>query len=72
MVTDPQYIVDKNNRRTGVLLDIDTFEQMQNALESAALFERMKETEDDEVFDIEEARAVYDRLRRNEDAGKGD
>lgn len=67
-----KYIVDENNRRTAVLLDIETFEEMEELIENAALFSRMKETESDEVFDLEEARSVYARLRETLNADKGD
>ena len=68
MVIDPKYIVDEQNRRTGVVLDIETFEQMQEAIEDAALFQMMRETDNDEVFDIEEAKAFYEGLKNSADA----
>ncbi len=72
MVIDPKYVVDGNNRRTGVILDIETFEQMQEAIEDAALFACMRETDDDVVYDLDEARAVYEELRKTADANKDD
>jgi hypothetical protein len=72
MVIDPKYVVDENNKRTAVLLDIETFEEMEETIENAALFARMRETDNDEVYDIDEARAIYARLRKEADADKGD
>lgn len=63
MVIDRKYIVDENNRRTAVLLDINTFEEMEETIENAELFVRMKETDSDETYDIDEARSLYARLR---------
>ncbi len=72
MVIDRKYIVDENNRRTAVLLDLDTFKEMEEAIENAALFARMKETDDDETFDLDEARSVYARLREASNANEVD
>ncbi len=69
---DRKYFVDENNRRTAVLLDINTFEVMEGAIESAALFARMRETDSDETYDIDEARSLYTRLRQEPNADKGD
>ena len=72
MTIDRKYIVDENNIRTAVLLDINTFEEMEEVIENAALFARMKETDEDETYDIVEARSIYARLREelNGDTGK--
>lgn len=72
MVIDRKYIVDENNQRTAVLLDIATFEEMEEAIENAALFARMGETDADETYDIDEARSLYTRLRQDPNADKGD
>jgi hypothetical protein len=65
-----KYIVDENNRRTAVLLDIATFEEMEELIENAGLFSRMNETASDEVFDLEEAWSVYARSREALNADK--
>lgn len=59
-----QYIVDEKNRRTAVLLDIKTFEDIEEALEDAALAAMMRETDDDETYDIDEARRIYAEMRK--------
>ena len=71
MVIDRKYIVDENNRRTAVLLDLNTFEEMEEAIENAALFARMRETDSDETYDIDEARSLYARLKEDPNADKG-
>lgn len=70
MVIDRRYIVDENNNRTAVLLDIETFEEMEEAIESSALFARMRETDNDEIYDLDEARLIYERLRKEHNANK--
>ena len=72
MVIDRKYIVDEDNQRTAVLLDIATFEEIEDVIENAALFTRMRETDNDDTFDIGEARSIYARLRSGINADKGD
>lgn len=72
MVIDRKYIVDENNHRTAVLVDIVTFEKMEEAIENAALFARMRETDTDETYDIDEAKTLYARLRQGSDADTSD
>lgn len=46
-----QYIVNEQDRRTAVLLDIETFEKMEEIIENHALYRLMEEKdEDDEVL----------------------
>lgn len=70
MVIDRKYLVDENNRRTAVLVDIKTFEEMEDAIENAALVTRMRETEGDQTFDVDEARSYYSSLRKDLNADK--
>ncbi|WP_339137243.1 MAG: hypothetical protein WGN25_04430 [Candidatus Electrothrix sp. GW3-4] len=52
-----QYIVNEQERRTAVLLDIETFEKMEEVIENHALYRLMEEKdEDDEVL-------VCDRMK---------
>lgn len=46
-----------------MLLDIETFEKMQEVIENAALFSLMREIDGDEIYDLGEARGVYENLR---------
>jgi MFS superfamily sulfate permease-like transporter len=54
-----QYIIDENNRRIGVQLDIDTFERIEEALENHGLTLLIQAVADDESVDLEEAKALY-------------
>jgi hypothetical protein len=59
-----QYIVDEDNRRVAVQLDIETFEQIEDVLENHGLMLLMQAADDDETLDLEEAKALY-RANRN-------
>lgn len=54
-----QYIIDENNRRIGVQLDIDTFERIEEVLENHGLMLLMQAAADDESVELEEAKALY-------------
>ncbi len=59
-----QYIVDEQNKRVAVQLDIDTFERIEEILEDRALHQIMRENGDDEKpLDREEAIQAYRDLR---------
>ncbi len=54
-----RYVVDEENRRVAVQIDLDTFQEIENLLESHALFELMNEGDDDEALDLDAARRYY-------------
>jgi hypothetical protein len=54
-----QYIIDENNRRIGVQLDIDTFERIEEVLENHGLMLLMQAAADDESVELEEAKTLY-------------
>jgi hypothetical protein len=54
-----QYIIDENNRRIGVQLDIDTFERIEEVLENHGLMLLLQAAADDESVELEEAKALY-------------
>lgn len=58
-----QYIVDEQNKRVGVQLDIDTFEKIEEMLEDRALYQIMREDDDDQSLGREEALQAYRNLR---------
>lgn len=63
MRIDPKYIIDEQNQRTAVLLDIDTFQKIEEILENYALYHLMEdEVADDEDLDSEEALEYYKSL----------
>ena len=61
-----QYIVDEQNRRVAVQIDIETFEKIEDLLKDYALYELMQKMSDDEALNLNEARAYYDALPKVE------
>jgi len=58
-----EYIVTDDNKKKAVLIDIETFEKIEEILESYGLGKYMEEIEDEEVLSIGDARAYYDTLK---------
>ena len=58
------YIVDEQNRKLGVQVDIDTFNKIEEVLENYALVQLMKEQNDEDFFDRDEALAYYQSLEK--------
>jgi hypothetical protein len=58
-----RYVTDEQNQRVAVQLDIETFEKLERILEDYGLVKLMEEN-DDEVLDVEAARAYYDALEK--------
>ena len=54
-----RYVVDEENRRVAVQIDLETFEKIENLLENHALFELMSENKEDDVLDLNAARKFY-------------
>lgn len=63
---EKRYIVDEQNRRIAVQLDIDTFEQMLALLEDYGLVKAMEENDATEALTLEEARAFYRTLPKSD------
>ena len=57
-----KYIVDEQNHKVAVQLDIDTYEKIEEVLENYALSKFMEEDEDDELFGLEDAKKIYSEL----------
>ena len=57
-----KYIVNKQQKRVAVQLDIKTFRQIEEVLEDYALAQYMKESNSDEKFEVEEAKVFYKKL----------
>lgn len=57
-----KYIVDENNNRVAVQLDIDTFNKMEELLENYGLVQLMREKETSEKLEINEAKEYYNKL----------
>lgn len=59
-----KYIVDENNNRVAVQLDIDTFNRIEEILENYGLVELMKEEEFSEKLELKEAQEYYNKLSK--------
>jgi hypothetical protein len=57
-----KYIVDENNNRLAVEIDIDTFNRIEEIIENHGLYHLMKETEDSDSLTLSEAKAYYKGL----------
>ena len=58
-----EYVVSSDNRKKAVLIDIETFEKIEEILESYGLGKYMEEIEDEEALSLDNARAYYDALK---------
>ncbi len=56
-----QYIVDEDNHKVAVQLDIDTFEKIEDVLENYALVQLIN-ADESEILGIEEAKKYYATL----------
>jgi len=59
-----RYIVDEQNKKIAVQIPIDTFEKIEEILENYALVQLMEKNENEEVFDVREAKTYYDQLEK--------
>jgi hypothetical protein len=55
MNVERRYIIDENNHKVAVQLDIETFEKIENILENHALYQLMQASEEDEELDLQDA-----------------
>ena len=67
MCINPNYIVDNQNRKIAVQLDIKTYNQITEILENFALYKLMQENKDDETLLLDEAKKYYQSLKQNQD-----
>jgi len=65
MQLHPNYIVDKDNNKIAVWLDIKTYEKIIETLENYALFKFMEENQDDEKLSLDDAKRYYASLKQN-------
>ena len=64
MTIKRQYIIDEQNHKVAVQLDIKTFEQIEEMLENYALVNLMENSEDNETLDFEDAKSFYAKLKK--------
>lgn len=65
MCINPNYIVDDENHKIAVQLDMKTYEQITETLENFALYKLMEENKDDETLSAKDAREYYKSLKKN-------
>ncbi len=59
------YIVNEENKKVAVQIDIETFNRIEEVLENYALFNLMRENNDDDVLEIESAKLFYSQLDKS-------
>jgi uncharacterized protein with ACT and thioredoxin-like domain len=57
-----QYIVTDDGRKIRVVLDIETFEKIEDLLENCGLAQYMDEVEKEETLSVNEARQYYAQM----------
>ena len=60
-----EYIVGEDNKKRAVLIDVDSFEKIEEILESYGLGKYMEEVEGEETLGVEEAKAYYRSLEKD-------
>lgn len=60
-----KYIINENNERVAVQLDIKTFEKIESALEDFVLGEKMLKNRPTENLILKDAKAYYKRLKKS-------
>jgi RelB antitoxin of RelBE toxin-antitoxin system len=58
------YIIDEQNRKLAVQIDIDTFNKIEGILENYALGQLMEEPTNDEALGLDEAFTYYETLEK--------
>ncbi len=65
MCINPNYIVDDENHKIAVQLDMKTYEQITETLENFALYKLMEENEESETLSVKDAKEYYKSLKEN-------
>jgi hypothetical protein len=65
MCINPNYIIDNQNHKIAVQLDIATYNQITETLENFALYKLMEENNDNETLSLNDAREYYKSLKQN-------
>ena len=63
MELQPNYIIDNENHKIAVQLDIKTYEKITETLENYALYQLMEENKKDEKLSLEDAKKYYQSLK---------
>ncbi len=65
MCINPNYIIDNQNHKIAVQLDIATYNQITETLENFALYKLMEENNDNETLSLKDAREYYKSLKQD-------
>jgi len=60
-----EYVVTDDNRKRAVLIDMETFEKVEEILENFGLGRYMEEVEDEAVLSLDSAKRYYDTLKKD-------
>ncbi|MBC8484603.1 MAG: hypothetical protein ISS16_02410 [Ignavibacteria bacterium] len=60
-----KYIVDEKNKKVAVQLDIKTFEMIEEIMENYALYQLMKENENEKTLDFKAAKNYYSKMEKS-------
>ena len=59
-----QYVIDEHNEPVGVIVDIETFQEIESLVEDHLLSKSMEEVADEKPLAIEEARKRYAKMKK--------
>lgn len=60
------YIIDEQNRKLAVQIDIDTFNRIEEILENYALVQLMEEPTNGEPLGLDDAKSYYQTLEKTD------
>ena len=60
-----QFITNENNEPTAVVIDLETYNKIEDILEDFALGKYMNEVESDKSLNLKDAKAFYKNLRND-------
>ena len=59
-----EYVVTDDNKKKAVLIDIDTFNKMEEIIENYGLVKYMEEVKDEEDLSLNDAKEYYSTLKK--------
>jgi PHD/YefM family antitoxin component YafN of YafNO toxin-antitoxin module len=59
-----EYVITDDNKKRAVLIDIRTFERIEELLENYGLAKYMEEVENEEALSLSDAKTYYDILEK--------
>jgi len=63
-----KYIVDEENKKVAVQIDIETFTQIEEVLENYGLAKLISENSDEETLSVKEAKSFYNSLNNKNES----